>query len=127
MKIKIIGDSQLIINKFLGTYQYHNEILKKYKLIFDKIILQFDKYIIESSLRSTNRFADTIATLGSLILSQDNKDQLTIHITTLHDPYYIISPIINQNEVYNANPWYTLMKYFLKLGISPHDMTKMKK
>ena len=48
-KIKIIGDSQLIVNQVLGTYQCHNDILKKYKLVFDKLLLQFDKYTIKSS------------------------------------------------------------------------------
>ena len=38
-KIKIIGDSQLIVNQILGTCQCHNDILKKYKLIIDKLLL----------------------------------------------------------------------------------------
>ena len=103
-KIKIIGDSQLIVNQVLGTYQCHNDILKKYKLVVDKLLLQFDKYTIESSSRSTNRFADTMASLGSLISSQDDQDNITVHVTTLHNPSYLIGPIINHIEGDNVNP-----------------------
>lgn len=102
--IKIIHDSQIIINQVLGTYQCHNEVIRKYKYVDDQILLKFDKYTIESSPRSTNRFVDTMASLGSLIPSQDNKDKIIIHITTLHNPSYIVGPIINQIEVENGNP-----------------------
>lgn len=122
--IKIISDSQLFVKQVLGTYQCHNEVFKKYKSIVDQLLLKFDKYTIESSSRSTIRFADTIVSLGSLIPSQDNQDKLIIHIITLHNPSYIVGPIINQIEFDNANPWYALVKYFLKIGIFPQDMTK---
>jgi len=65
-----------------------------------------------------------MASLGSLIPSQDNQDKFIIHITTLHKPSCIFGPIINQIKIYNANPWCALVKYFLKLGIFPRDMTK---
>lgn len=65
-----------------------------------------------------------MASLGSLIPSQDDQDNIIVHVTTLHNPSYIIGPIINHIEGDNANPWFSLVKDFLKFGISPQDMTK---
>ena len=60
-----------------------------------------------------------MASLGSLIPTQDNQDNITIHVTTLHNPSYTIGPIINHIEGDNLNPWFALVKDFLKFGISP--------
>lgn len=114
----------MIPNLLLTNSFELNEVLKKYKSIIYQLLQKFDKYTIESSPRSTNRFANTMASLDSLISSKYNQYKIHIHINTLHNPSYIVGPIINQIEFDNANLWYALINDFLKLGIYPQDMTK---
>jgi len=65
-RLMIYNDSLLVINQVLGIYQCHNELLRSYRE--EVVILKFYKsYKIMSTPRSSNRFANTMASLGSLI------------------------------------------------------------
>lgn len=67
-RLMIYGDSFLIMNQVLGIYQYHNELINSYRKLAINLFNNFKIFKIESTPKSSNHFADTMAFLGSLIL-----------------------------------------------------------
>lgn len=67
-RLIIYGDSLLIMNQILDIYHCHNKLLKSYKKLVVNLFKHFKIFKIKSTLRSSNHFTDTMASLGSLIL-----------------------------------------------------------
>ncbi|KAH9320198.1 hypothetical protein KI387_021967, partial [Taxus chinensis] len=65
--IELFGDSELIVNQVTGVYQCKNDILQKYRDIVLAQLQSFDNFTIQAIPRTANRFADTMASLASLI------------------------------------------------------------
>lgn len=65
--LSIYGGSILVFNKILGVYQCHNDLLKYYREVILKLLKWFNVYNIEETLRSSNRFVNTMASLGLII------------------------------------------------------------
>ena len=81
----IYGDSQLVINQILGTYQCHNELLKVYRDTVVNLLKWFKTYKIEAAPRSSNRFADTMASLGSLIPLNPHRHIQHVEVVTMKE------------------------------------------
>ena len=72
-KVKFIGDSLLIINQVKEIFQCKEPLLQKYKRLVNSLLLSFKKYDLEATMWSTNRFVDTMNSIGSLMPANPNK------------------------------------------------------
>lgn len=80
-RIMNYGDSLLFINQVLGVYKFHNEILNSYKVKVIKLLKFSKTYRIDYALRYSNQFANTMASLGSLI--PPNPHQCIQHVEVM--------------------------------------------
>ena len=65
--LMIYGDSLLIFNQINRIYTCNQSFLKQYKAMVEKMLEFFKAYEIESTPRSSNRFIDTMDSLGYLV------------------------------------------------------------
>jgi len=59
-------------------FQCKEPLLQKYKKLVDNMLQSFEKYDLEATPRSTDRFVDDMDSIGYLI--PKNPHQQTIHI-----------------------------------------------
>lgn len=91
-RVKFVGDSLLIVNKVKGVLQCKESLLQKYRKLVDSLIQLFEKYELEVAPRSTNRFIDAKASIGSLI--PQDPYRCTIHIKVVQ----IVESFLNIND-----------------------------
>ncbi|XP_021802189.1 uncharacterized protein LOC110746291 [Prunus avium] len=77
-KIKIIGDSNLVLSQLQGNFAVKEETLAPYRTIAEKIINSFKQVVMEHIPRVTNRYADALATLGSKLLFAQEQPNITV-------------------------------------------------
>ena len=63
-RIKVIGDSNLVISQMKGDFALKEPTLAPYKTLAEKIVGMFDHVTMEHIPGSINRYADALATLG---------------------------------------------------------------
>ncbi|XP_043700784.1 uncharacterized protein LOC122651457 [Telopea speciosissima] len=66
-KLKVYGDSSIVICKTQGKWKTEDEKLKPYQEHLEGIIKNFEKITFEYLPRVNNRFADALATLASMV------------------------------------------------------------
>ena len=81
------------MNQVKEIFQCKEPLLQKYKRLVKNILLSFEKYDLEVALQSTNRFADAMASIRSLMLVNPNKKMIPIKIVQ------IIQSLIESDEV----------------------------
>jgi len=129
-KVKFIGDSLLIVNQIKGTFQCKEPLLQKYKQIAKNLLSLLPKYKIQVTPRSSNRFVDAMASIGSLI--PQNPHQRNIHIEVVQ---IMESTLKIDDKMYDAlditvegkNLWYDQLVKFLRDGVLPKDLNKSTK
>ena len=63
--IRVLGDSNLVVSQVKGDFILREQLLVAYKTWAQKVEQKFQTFSVEYAQRSENRFADTLATLGS--------------------------------------------------------------
>lgn len=112
-RLLIYGDSQLVINQILGNYQFHNNILKNYRYLALKLLKLFKAYKIEAAPRSSNQFASTMVSLGSLIPPNPHRCIQHVEIVILKE-FVLKSPLpqglplasVNEITMEHHDLWY---------------------
>lgn len=92
------------------------------------MLQSFEKYDLEEAPRSTNRFIDVMASIGSLI--PENPHQQTIHIeiiqiTQLSLEIDGVEHAILDITMEDKNLWHIQLMKFLRDGIMPINLTKL--
>ncbi|CAL8175773.1 unnamed protein product [Prunus armeniaca] len=64
-KAKIIGDSNLVLSQLQGSFAVKKATLAPYRTASERLINSFKQVMLEHIPRVTNRYADTLTTLGS--------------------------------------------------------------
>ena len=66
-RLRVIGDLNLVVCQARGDFALKEPSLAPYRAMAQRLEDSFKEFNIEHSLRSDNRFADALATLGSKI------------------------------------------------------------
>ena len=77
--LQVIGDSNLVICQARGNIALKEPSLAPYRAMTQRLEDSFEEFNIEHSLRSDNRFADALATLGSKIIFEGVTTDFTIY------------------------------------------------
>ena len=76
--LQVIGDSNLVVCQARGDFTLKEPSLAPYRAMAQRLEDSFEEFNIEHSLRSDNRFADALATLGSKIIFEGATTDVTI-------------------------------------------------
>ncbi|BFG30001.1 hypothetical protein CerSpe_162750 [Prunus speciosa] len=77
-KIKIIGDSNLVLSQLQGNFAVKEATLAPYRTTAEKIISSFKQVVMEHIPGVTNRYADALATLGSKLSFVEEQPNITV-------------------------------------------------
>ena len=76
--LQVIGDSNLVVCQARGDFALKEPSLAPYRAMAQRLEDSFEEFNIEHFLRSDNRFADALATLGSKIRFEGATTVVTI-------------------------------------------------
>lgn len=84
-RVEIYGDSMLVINQILDSYQYKNPTLARHLTVICKLIEFFKDIEISHVLRESNHDANELAKIvsGTTIDADNNSASLTVFKRTL--------------------------------------------
>ena len=77
-RLRVIGDSNLVVCQAKGDFALKEPFLAPYRTMAQRLEDSFEEFNIEHSLKSDNRFADALATLGSKIRFEGATTDVTI-------------------------------------------------
>ncbi|XP_024156336.1 uncharacterized protein LOC112164363 [Rosa chinensis] len=77
-KIRVIEDSNLVISQLKGDFAVKEVTLAPYRTLAEKLIKKFEQITLEHIPGSTNRYADTLATLGSKLSFTREQPNITV-------------------------------------------------
>ena len=75
---RVIGDSNLVVCQARGDFALKEPSLAPYRAMAQRLEDSFEEFNIEHPLRSDNRFANALATLGSKIIFEGTTTDVTI-------------------------------------------------
>ncbi|KAL3728823.1 hypothetical protein ACJRO7_033410 [Eucalyptus globulus] len=121
-KLKVYGDSALIILQTVGEWKTRDAKLLPYHKYLEELVKEFDEISFEYLARSHNQFADALATLSSMLQVTDGLEVEPLKIEVLAKPSYCMVV----NEELDEKPWYCdIMNYIQKQefpeGSTPAD------
>jgi len=127
-RVKFIGDSLLTINQVKGIFQYKEPLLQKYKKMMGNFLQSFEKYDLEATPRSTNRFIDAIAPIRSLMLENPHQQTIYIEIVQITQSSlemdgveHVFLDITMEDKIL----WHIQLVKFLQDGILPANFKKL--
>ncbi|XP_062011420.1 uncharacterized protein LOC133728012 [Rosa rugosa] len=77
-KIRVIGDSNLVISQLKGDFAVKEVTLAPYRTLAERLIKKFEQITLEHIPGSTNRYADALATLGSKLSFTREQPNITV-------------------------------------------------
>ena len=72
-KVKVFGDSELVIKQVEGTYKVKNPNLASYRAAMQRVMEQFTFIEYKVVNRGENKFADLLATLATKFVLKKEK------------------------------------------------------
>jgi len=115
--LDVIGDSNLVVSQAKGDWKVKEEKMRIYHQTSDLLIPRFKKLNFAHLLRENNRFADSLATLSSMIDISFGVRMRPIIIDPKFAPAY--ESIVTIEEVQDENPWYYDVWNFLEKEVYP--------
>ena len=76
----INGTSKLIVEKLKGGYRTKNDKMTQYRDLALDVISQFSSFMIQILPRKDNRWANTMASIASLVSFENNIDNFQFTI-----------------------------------------------
>ncbi|CAL9017729.1 unnamed protein product [Prunus brigantina] len=77
-KMKIIGDSNLVLSQLQGSFVVKEATLAPYRTAAERLINSFKQTVMEHIPGVTNRYADALATLGSKLSFVQEQPNITV-------------------------------------------------
>ncbi|XP_071723484.1 uncharacterized protein [Rutidosis leptorrhynchoides] len=112
-KLKVFGDSALIILQTIGEWKTKDAKLLPYHEYLEDLIKKFDEVSFEYLSRSHNQFVDALATLSSMLQVTDGLEVEPLKIEILPRPAYCM--VVTEEP--DGKPWYyDIMNYIQKQG-----------
>ena len=125
-KLKVHGDSSLIINQVTGNWKIKSESLAPYQSKIDRLLPHFDYIDFVHLPREENQFADALSKLASLVNIPDNVAILPILVERRCEPAYV-NTIEGESEPSQPEPWYQEIVNILAKDEYPPTATEHEK
>ncbi|CAL2231673.1 unnamed protein product [Prunus armeniaca] len=77
-RIKIIGDSNLVLSQLQGSFAVKEPALAPYRTAAERLVRSFKQVVLEHIPGVTNRYADALATLGSRLSFIDEQPNIAV-------------------------------------------------
>ncbi|XP_021817375.1 uncharacterized protein LOC110759596 [Prunus avium] len=77
-KIRIIGDSNLVLSQLQGNFAVREATLAPYRTAAKRLVSSFKQIVLEHIPGVTNRYADALATLGSKLSFVEEQPNITV-------------------------------------------------
>ncbi|XP_070009783.1 uncharacterized protein [Nicotiana sylvestris] len=119
----VIGDSDLLVHQVQGEWAMKNTKILPYLYHVQELIKRFMKIEFKHVLRIQNEFADTLATLSSMIQHPDKNFIDPIPIKIHSQPAYCA----HFEEEIDGNPWFHGIKEYLAKGEYPEQANHTQK
>ncbi|XP_074305870.1 uncharacterized protein LOC141641093 [Silene latifolia] len=103
-RLRVHGDSSLIINQITGSWNIRSESLTPYQSRIDQVAQFFDQVLYLHLPRDENQFADTLVKLTSLINMPDNMIEMSLCIERRSEPAYV--HFLTDESENKKEPWY---------------------
>src|SRR6187397_3664630 len=131
-KLRIFGDSSLIINQISKKWKVRSESLDPYQTYLETLTDQLEKVEYTYLPREENQFADALAILASMVRIPTEIEQMPLTIEKRHKPAYIQAieddEVIQDEEEGEEEPWYTdILNYVTKGEYPPHADKRAKR
>ena len=114
-RLDVIGDSNLVVSQANGDWKVKEEKMMMYHQTLDLLIPRFEKLNFVYHPRENNRFANSLATLSSMIDNPFGIRMRPVVIDQKLAPAY--ESITAIDEVQDENPWYYDIWNFLEKGM----------
>ncbi|XP_021727239.1 uncharacterized protein LOC110694379 [Chenopodium quinoa] len=88
-KLRIFGDSSIIINQISKRWMVRSESLDPYQTYLETLTDQLEKVEYTNLPREENQFADTLERLASMVRIPKEIEQMSLTIEKRHKPAYI--------------------------------------
>lgn len=132
-KLRVYGDSSLIINQISGKWKVRSESLAPYQVHLEQVASQIEEVQYTYLRREDNQFADALARLASMVKIPSSLSHMPLVIERRQEPAHVsaieaTSEVHNiTNEVHNLSqrePWYTDIKNYLLHEQYPPNASK---
>ncbi|CAL9019486.1 unnamed protein product [Prunus brigantina] len=77
-RIKIIGDSNLVLSQLQGKFSVKEPALASYRTAAERLVRSFKQVVLEHIPGVTNRYADALATLGSRLSFVEEQPNIAV-------------------------------------------------
>jgi len=130
-KLRVYGDSSLIINQISGKWKVRSESLAPYQAYLETIAKEVEEVEYTYLRREENQFADALAKLASMINIPKSLTRMPLVIERREAPAHVYAlddgePNSTQDE--DGEPWYSQILKFLQDGeYPPHASKKAKR
>ncbi|XP_055830943.1 uncharacterized protein LOC129899973 [Solanum dulcamara] len=118
-ELLVIGDSDLLIHQVQGEWAVKNSKIAPYVKLVQRLCKRFRKIEFRHTPRLQNEFADTLATISSMIKHPDTSyiDPVEIYLKEqpAHCSHVEVEP--------DGRPWYFDVKRYLETGTYPENAT----
>ncbi|XP_043697293.1 uncharacterized protein LOC122648098 [Telopea speciosissima] len=110
-KLKVYGDSSIVICQTQGRWKTKDEKLKPYQEHLEGMIKNFEEITFEYLPRVNNRFADALATLASMVECSSNTQIQPFLVDKRCEPAYeeSVNVLIADGKV-----WFTPIVDFIR-------------
>ncbi|XP_058217375.1 uncharacterized protein LOC131328448 [Rhododendron vialii] len=122
---EVIGDSNLVVSQAKGDWKVEEDMLKLYHSVLEALIPQFDSVIFTHTPRVSNKFADTLATLASMVEIPLGFTLWLLMIEQKVKP--ACECTFTEEGEDDGKPWYEDVKKFLEEGEYSSEATSKDK
>ncbi|XP_058084609.1 uncharacterized protein LOC131232405 [Magnolia sinica] len=112
-KLRVFGDSQLIINQINDDWRTKDEKLILYHIYLENLIEEFEEITFSHIPRIKNQFADALATLASMLEIPKGVAKWELTVELQEEPAFYLQ-IDEAEPPSNDRPWYTDIKKYLE-------------
>lgn len=123
-KLKVYSDSQLVVNKILGSYSVNEPVLQRYLDTVLQLSSSFIELLLDRIPRSLNKRADALSNLASSAFAHLTKKVLVevLSSRSIDNPPLVVSAILPSRPC-----WMTPLVQYLSSEILPSDRLAAKK
>ncbi|XP_026392711.1 uncharacterized protein LOC113288000 [Papaver somniferum] len=122
-KLKVYGDSLLIVNQTQKVWKIKEEKLVSYHECLMRLVEKFDCITFHHLYRDKNQFANVLAALASLIPIPGDSTVKPIEVARREQPSYCYAVEI-EAETNNGDPWYHDIKNYLEDRTMPDGLSR---
>ncbi|XP_006589997.1 uncharacterized protein LOC114371530 [Glycine soja] len=123
-KLKVYGDSTLVINQLNGEWETQDAKLIPYQTYIKELMKQFEEISFDHIIQENNQLVDALATLSFMFALSEDEDMPHTKIQCCGKPAYCHLV----EEELDGKPWYyDIKKYIKSREYSPSDLENDKR